>query len=173
MVYGIIKQHDGFINVYSEPGKGTTFRIYLPLINPEAVEDTMAAQETAPPARGMETVLVAEDDENLRKLSRIVLTEYGYTVIEAVDGEDAVKKFEENKDRIQLLLFDLIMPKMNGKEAFDEIRKIMPGMKVIFATGYAPDIVRQKASLEEGAHLIYKPLSPVKLLRKVRSVLNG
>ncbi len=172
VVYGIIKQHDGFINVYSEPGRGTTFRIYLPLIAPEAAEETMAPQEAAP-ARGMETVLVAEDDESLRKLSRSILAEYGYTVIEAVDGEDAVKKFEENKDRIQLLLFDLIMPKMNGKEAFDEIRKIMPGMKVIFATGYAPDIVRQKASLEEGAHLIYKPLSPVKLLRKVRSVLNG
>jgi len=105
-------------------------------------------------------------------LSRTVLTEYGYTVIEAVDGEEAVKKFVENKDRIQLLLFDLIMPKMNGKEAYDEIRKIKPDMKVIFASGYAPDLVRQKASLENGAHLVFKPISPMQLLRKVRSVLD-
>ena len=171
VVYGIIKQHDGFINVYSEPGKGTTFRIYLPLIAPETTEETAASQEEAP-VRGTETVLVAEDDEALRKLSRTVLTEYGYTVIEAVDGEEAVKKFVENKDRIQLLLFDLIMPKMNGKEAYDEIRKIKPDMKVIFASGYAPDLVRQKASLENGAHLVFKPISPMQLLRKVRSVLD-
>jgi len=97
VVYGIIKQHDGFINVYSEPGKGTTFRIYLPLIAPETTEETAAPQEEAP-VRGTETVLVAEDDEALRKLSRTVLMEYGYTVIEAVDGEEAVKKFVENKD---------------------------------------------------------------------------
>ncbi|MCX5717498.1 MAG: response regulator, partial [Nitrospirae bacterium] len=125
------------------------------------------------PARGTETVLVAEDDEALRKLSSIVLTQFGYTVIEAVNGEDAVRKFRDNKDTIDILLFDLIMPKMNGKEAYDEIRKIKPDIKVIFASGYAPDILRQKASLANDAHLVYKPVSPFELLRKVRSVLDG
>src|SRR5574340_481418 len=119
VVYGIIKQHEGYVNVYSEPGKGTTFRIYLPLIASEAREEGKAHKEE-PPARGTETILVAEDDESLRKLSSIVLTQFGYTVIEAVDGEDAVRQFMENKDRIQLLLFDLIMPKINGKEARSE-----------------------------------------------------
>ncbi len=118
-------------------------------------------------------MLLAEDDESLRKLSQTVLTEYGYTVIAAVDGEDAVKQFREHKDAIQLLLFDMIMPKMNGKEAYDEIRKMQPGIKIIFASGYAPDLVRQKALLEDSVHLIYKPMSPMALLRKVRSVLDG
>jgi len=172
VVYGIIKQHEGFINVYSEPGKGTTFRIYLPIVVSTAREETATRREEAP-ARGTETVLLAEDDGSLRKLSRTVLTEFGYAVIEAVDGEDAVRKFRENKDVIHILLFDLVMPKMNGKEAYGEIRKIQPDMKVIFSSGYAPDIVRQKASLEDGAHLIYKPMSPMALLRKLRSVLDG
>jgi CheY-like chemotaxis protein len=172
VVYGIIKQHDGFINVYSEPGRGTTFRIYSPLIATEAAEKTVTRLED-PPTRGTETVLLAEDDMNLRKLSRTVLTEYGYTVIEAVDGAEAVKKFMENKDTIQLLLFDLIMPKMNGKEASDEIKKIKPEMKVLFASGYDPDLLQQKELLGEGVHLVYKPITPMDLLRKVRSVLDG
>ncbi len=172
VVYGIIKQHDGFVNVYSEPGKGTTFRIYLPIIGSIAREETAARQEEAP-AWGAETVLLAEDDDSLRKLARTVLTQYGYKIIEAIDGEDAVSKFRENRDAIQLLLFDLIMPKMNGKEAYDEIRKIKPDMKVIFASGYALDIIRQKAALEDGVRLIYKPIAPMELLRTVRSVLDG
>lgn len=172
VVYGIIKQHDGFINVYSEPGKGTTFRIYLPLIRAAATEEAPIKKE-APAGRGAETILLAEDDDALRKLAVTVLTHYGYTVITAADGEDAVEKFRENADRIQLLLFDLIMPKMNGKEACDEIRKLRPDVKVIFASGYAPDMVQRKVKLENHATLIFKPVSPNELLNKVRSVLDG
>lgn len=173
IAYGIIKQHDGFINVYSEPGKGTTFRIYLPVIASAAREETEARPKKEAPSRATETVLVAEDNEALRKLSAQVLKQFGYTVIEAVDGEDAIRKFIENKESIQILLFDLVMPKMNGKEAYDEIRKIRPEMKVIYASGYAPDIVRQKASLDAGASMILKPVSPYELLRQVRSILDG
>ena len=171
-VYGIIKQHDGFINVYSEPGKGTTFRIYLPLIAAAATEETKA-REVGTPARGTETVLLAEDDEALRKLSSTVLVEYGYTVIEAVDGEDAVNKFMENEKTIKILVFDIIMPKMNGKEAYDKIQIIKPDMKVIFSSGYTPDIIRQKVMLEDSAPLLYKPVSPFDLLKKIREVLDS
>jgi two-component system NtrC family sensor kinase len=172
VTYGIIKQHDGYINVYSEPGTGTTFRIYLPLIEAATdAEDRPAEQEVAS-VSGTETILLAEDDEHVRNLTRSVLSEFGYTVIAAVDGADAVKKFSEDNATIDLLLFDLIMPKMNGKEAFDAIRKIRPGIKVIFTSGYAPETIQGKTSLADGTHLIAKPANPTALLRKVRSVLD-
>jgi PAS domain S-box-containing protein len=173
VTYGIIKQHDGYINVYSEPGEGATFRIYLPLIpRPDVGEEPPVLQEEAP-AGGTETILLAEDDEDVRVLTKRLLMEFGYAVIEAVDGEEAVSKFTENRAKIDLILTDLIMPKMNGKEAVDEIRKIHPGIKVIFSSGYAPDTIQQKAELTDGCHLIVKPVSPRELLRKVRSVLDG
>jgi PAS domain S-box-containing protein len=172
VVYAIIKQHDGFIDVYSEPGAGTTFKMYLPVIESAAREGSNAQKEEAP-GRGTETILLAEDDKSVRNIVKVWLAEFGYTVIEAIDGEDAVRKFTENKDNIHLLLFDLIMPKMNGKDAYDAVRKIKPGVKIVFASGYAPDILQQKASLEYGASLIFKPFSPFDLVRKVRSVLDG
>ena len=101
------------------------------------------------PARGSETILLAEDDEQVRNLVKTVLEEYGYTVIAAVDGEDAVNKYRENKDKIQLLLFDLIMPKRTGKEAYDEIRKIRPDIKILYSSGYAPDIIRQRSLVDD------------------------
>ncbi len=172
VVYGIIKQHDGHINVYSEPGHGTTFRIYLPLVEPDTGEEASRQREEAP-VRGTETILLAEDNELVRDLAKSVLTEFGYTVIEAVDGEDAIWKFREHADSIQLLLFDMVMPILSGKEASDEIRKMKPGIKTIFASGYAPDIVMQKLADEDDIQLISKPMSPTELLRKVRSVLDG
>ena len=171
VVYGIIKQHEGYINVYSEPGKGTTFRIYLPLISSEIIEEKKEAQVDYS-ERGTETILVAEDDESLRELTVSILQEFGYKVVVAVDGEDAVKKYMENKDRIQLLLFDIVMPKKTGKEAYDEIKGIKPDIRVIFLSGYAPDIIRQKGLLENNESVIYKPISPANLLKKVRNVLN-
>ncbi|MEW6108119.1 MAG: PAS domain S-box protein [Nitrospirota bacterium] len=174
IVYGIIKQHEGYVNIYSEPGRGTIFRIYLPLIKEELVEEKDADQQvSALSAGGTETILVAEDDETLRKLSRTVLQQFGYSVIDAVDGEDAVKKFIENKDEIKLLIFDVIMPKKNGNEAYEAIKKITPGIKVIFISGYTADIIIRKGILEKGLDFIVKPVSPVELLRKVREVLDS
>jgi PAS domain S-box-containing protein len=171
MVYGIIKQHEGFINVYSEPGKGTTFKIYLPLIKTEAMveQSIIAAEDTT---GGTETVLVAEDDATLRTLTLLVLEQMGYTVIIANDGEEAVTKFKENKDRIQLLLFDIIMPKKSGIEAYREIRKMNPDVHVLFASGYSPDYLRVKELIDEGVDIIYKPISPMNLLKKVKEALN-
>ena len=171
VVYGIVKQHDGFISARSEPGQGTTFSIYLPLLCETLQEDAAAIQDDALD-RGSETILLAEDDALVRNLMANVLTEAGYTVIESVDGGDAVQKFREHLDTIDLLLFDLVMPRMSGKAAYDQIAKERPGTKIIFASGYAPDLARQEASLGDGIHLVHKPVAPKELLRAVRRVLD-
>jgi CheY-like chemotaxis protein len=172
VVYGIIKQHEGFINVYSEPGSGTTFKIYLPVISSDSrLEETTHEKETL--ARGAETILLAEDDVSVRELVAIVLKQQGYTVIKAVDGKDAVKKFMENRETIQLLISDLIMPNMDGKAAYDEMKVWQPGLKAIFMSGYAHDIIRQTMSLDNAVALITKPITPYALLKKIRGLLDG
>jgi PAS domain S-box-containing protein len=170
MSYGIIKQHDGYINVYSERGKGTIFKIYLPLIMSTAEE---AMETEVPPIKGgTETVLVAEDDADVRELIKEVLDSFGYKVIEAQDGEDAVKVYNENKDKVQLLILDVIMPKKNGKDVYDEIRQIRPHIRAIFTSGYNEDVIHKKGILEGGLDFISKPISIDTLLRKVRDVLD-
>lgn len=122
IVHRIIEQHNGFINVYSEPGKGTTFKICLPISESEAKETETISLITPP--RGRETVLVAENNVEVREfIIKQVLEKFGYKVIEAVDGEDAVNKFMANKDRIQLLILDVVIPKKNGREACPSYRK--------------------------------------------------
>ena len=170
IAYGIIKQHEGFINVYSEPGRGTSFKIYLPLISAGVEEENKLVEEH--PRGGTETILLAEDDETIRTMTKAILEDFGYTVIAAVDGQDVVNKYKENKDRIKLLLFDIIMPKKTGKEAYDEIRAIQPDIKIVFQSGYAPDLVRQKLLLEDTMPVVFKPVTPMMLLKQVRSVLD-
>jgi CheY-like chemotaxis protein len=169
IVYGIIKQHNGYINVYSEHGKGTTFRIYLPLIESEAKRKK--PQIYANQKDGTETVLIAEDEEEVRNLMKMVLEGHGYKVIEAVDGADAVDKFKENMDNTHLLLFDVIMPNKSGKEAYDAINEIRPGIKAIFMSGYSRDIIQEDIS-RLGLHFISKPILPTELLKKVREALD-
>lgn len=170
IVYGIVKQHDGFINVYSEPGEGTIFRIYLPLSSRHHVDaDTI---EISRPLGGSETLLVAEDELEIRKLMRILLEESGYKVIEAENGREAFEKFKENSDDIKLLLLDVIMPYKNGKEVFEEARKIRPEVGAVFISGYTREIVHKKGLLEGEADLISKPFSAQQVLRKIREVLD-
>jgi PAS domain S-box-containing protein len=170
MVYGIVKQHNGYITVDSEPGKGTTFKIYLPLVRPPAEEKN--TKQPAAAARGTETVLLAEDDVAVRNLTRSVLEDFGYRVIEAADGEEAVRKFGENKGAVDLLVLDIIMPKKNGKEAYQEIRKIQPDIRALFTSGYTADIVHKKGILDTGLDFVLKPITPTEFLKKVREVLD-
>ena len=170
MVYGIIKQHNGYVNAYSELGKGTTFKIYLPVVELEVKEVETAIP--AAPVGGTETILLAEDDKEVRNLIKDILQRFGYKVIEAVDGEDTIKKFVDDKDKIQLLILDVIMPKKSGKEAYDEIKHIRPDVKALFTSGYASETIYKKGLFEEGIHLVSKPLSPKELLKKVREVLD-
>ncbi|GBE05823.1 blue-light-activated protein [bacterium BMS3Abin10] len=165
----IIRQHNGFIDVSSEHGKGTTIDIYLPLVE-QAVEEGAVAS-VGEPIGGTETILVAEDQANVRKSIKTVLEEFGYGVIEAVDGKDALEKFSRNRDRVQLVLLDVVMPGKNGKQAFAEIKKIRPDTKALFLSGYSLDDLHEKGIYEEGIKLLQKPVSPQDLLRKIREVL--
>lgn len=170
MTYGIIKQHNGFINVYSKVGKGTTFKIYLAVINAE-VEKTKPA-EVVSVRYGTETILVAEDDEALRKLAKTILENVGYNVIEAEDGEEAIDKFMHNKEKIQLLLLDLIMPKKNGREVYEALRETKPGIKALFLSGYTANLIHEKGILGKEFNFIMKPVGIHELLLKVREVLD-
>ncbi|HTZ18425.1 MAG TPA: ATP-binding protein, partial [Dissulfurispiraceae bacterium] len=173
IVYGIVKQHNGYIDCSSEPGKGTTFKIYLPVIEDQSYDFDLEAEVSATVRGGNETILVADDDESIRKLTRAILEKFGYTVIEAVDGADAVDKFSDNKDRIDLVLLDVIMPRKSGRQAFEEIRGIRTDIDIIFMSGYSEDIIQRKRIIGTGLPLIQKPVKPEQLLAKIREVLDA
>jgi CheY-like chemotaxis protein/two-component sensor histidine kinase len=170
MVYGLVNQHDGHITCYSEIGKGTIFKIYLPLIESETTKKE--SENHAILKGGTETILVAEDDAMVRQLVVEVLKTYGYTVIETKDGEEAISAFNDNKDTIKLLIIDAIMPKKNGKEVYTYVKALKSDIKNIFISGYDADIIHKKGFLEEGVNFISKPISPKDFIKKVREVLD-
>jgi len=170
IVYGIVKQHNGYILVYSEPGHGTSFKIYLPLIKPSL--EAAPSLATAPPRRGTETILLAEDDRDVRNLTRTVLEDFGYRIIAAVDGQDAIRKFREQAADIDLMLLDVIMPKIGGVEAYEAIKAIRPGIKVIFTSGYSAGAIPNSNFINDDLIYIPKPVSPIALLNKIREILD-
>lgn len=171
IVYGIIKQHSGYITVSSKPDKGTTFNIYLPAVKESS--RTQQAGFDVEMSGGNEMILLAEDNAEIRKVTTDILSFLGYTVIEGLDGEDAVQKFAEHQDRIALVIMDVVMPKKNGREVYEAIRKIRGDVKVLFMSGYNLDMVIDKGILDGRHDYIAKPILPKELLKKVRTMLDS
>jgi len=170
-IYGIVKQNGGFINFYSEEKIGTTFKIYLPRVEEEAVALEPPRLATLP--TGSETVLLVEDEEMVRHLARKILERQGYRVLEAKNGGEALMFCDTYHDRIDLLLTDVIMPSMNGKELHQRLCAILPKLKVLFMSGYTEDVIVTQGVLEAGTRFIYKPFTIETLAHKVREALDG
>jgi signal transduction histidine kinase/ActR/RegA family two-component response regulator len=170
--YGIVKQSGGAISIYSEPGRGTTVKIYLPTAGGKQAAEAI---EPAPAeaARGSETILVLEDELRVRKLICEVLAGRGYHVLEAVRGEEAIRKAAEHGGVIHLLLTDVVMPEMSGPQALEQVRLLHPGIKVLFMSGYTDEAMVHHGVLGSGVPFLQKPFLPDTLARKVREVLSS
>ncbi len=170
IVYGIVKQHNGYIDVDTRPNEGTTFKIYIPAIEPKSEEASM--QDLPSVIGGLETILLAEDEADTREIMSEVLRIEGYTVLEAIDGEDAIRIFRENKERVSLVLLDVRMPKKDGKEVYDEMKRIRPNIKSLFISGYTADVIDSDEFSESGLNFISKSSTPEEILGKIREVLD-
>jgi CheY-like chemotaxis protein len=170
-VYGIVKQSGGNIWVYSEPGKGTTFKIYLPRVD-EAPEELKEKAITGELLRGSETILVVEDEEDVRKLAVRILERQGYKVLEASEGLGAFLIVEEYENPIHLLVTDVVMPKISGRELVDRMAEVRPEIKVLYMSGYTDNAITHHGILEKGMNYLQKPFTMEGLARKVREVLD-
>jgi len=171
-VYGIVKQNDGVINVYSEPDKGTTFKIYLPRHGREAAVITAKDQENVPVSQG-ETVLIVEDETSLLELTRRFLDRLGCTVLEASTPARAMDLARDHKGKIHLLITDVVMPEMNGKDLAERLQALYPDLRVLFMSGYTANVIAHRAVLNEGVHFMQKPFFIRDLAVKVRKALDG
>lgn len=172
IIHGIIAQHNGFVDCSSVIDQGTIFSIYLPLCG-EREEPSARQDEIELELRGTETILLAEDDDMLLEITTNCLESSGYTVVQARDGAEAVALFEQHADDIDLVLLDAIMPKMTGKQAWNEISELRPGMKACFVSGYANEIISGKVAVDFNVPFISKPVMPRVLLQKVREILDA
>jgi PAS domain S-box-containing protein len=170
IVYGIVKQHGGYITIDSQRGLGTIFGIYLPLVDKQS--EAVSKEAKFVPEGGTETILVVEDDPAVRLLVQSVLKRFGYTVILAESGAEAIEIFESNWQQIDLALLDVIMPKMNGTQVCEKLRQRSSSLKVLFLSGYTADLIEGKGIAVNGVDIIMKPAKPVELARKVRELLD-
>ncbi|RJR31095.1 MAG: response regulator [Candidatus Latescibacterota bacterium] len=169
-VYGIVKQNNGSIDVKSKRGAGTTFTIYLPRTGEARQEPPAPAGEPTP---GVETVLVVEDEPAILKLAEKVLAQYGYKVLAAKAPDAALELVRDFSGRIDLLVTDVVMPGMNGRELRDEISRMKPGLKCLFMSGYTADVIAHQGLVEEGVNFLQKPFSVASLAKRVREALDG
>ena len=171
-VYGIVKQSDGYIWAYSEPGQGSTFKVYLPRVE-EEVEETKPKAPVAVSTRGNETVLVVEDEEPLRKLAREFLEANGYRALEAGCGEEALRLAEKFEGPIHLLMTDMVMPGMSGRELAERLGASRPETKVLYMSGYTDDAMVHLRGFHPGRLFLQKPFTLDTLARKLREVLQA
>jgi CheY-like chemotaxis protein len=172
MVYGIVKQNDGLINVYSEPGAGTTIRIYLPASSGAETGRSDAPAEAVPLGRG-EAVLVVEDEPAVRLLAVTMLQKLGYVAEEAATPEEALRMVRARAGGVRLLITDVVMPGMNGRELADRLRSEHPELKTLFMSGYTADVIAHRGILEQGVHFLQKPFSIKDLAERVHAALGG
>jgi len=170
-MYGAVKQNKGFINVYSKPGQGTTFRIYLPKYTAKSAS-VVEKEPDRPAERGRETVLLVEDEMAILEMTTIMLERLGYTVLAAGTPGEAVRLAQENIGCIDLLLTDVIMPEMNGRDLAKNLLSISPDIRRLFMSGYTANVIAHHGVLDEGVHFIQKPFSKKDLAAKIREVLG-
>jgi len=170
-VYGIVRQNDGFIYVASEPGKGTTFKIYLPRFEVETAED-LPDEVAGKPPTGTETILVVEDDEAILNLSKMILEKLGYTVLAAQTPVHAINLVQDHPGELHLLITDVVMPEMNGRALAEQLGAIRANLKCLYMSGYTADVIAHRGILEEGVDFIQKPFGSNDLATKVRQVLD-
>jgi CheY-like chemotaxis protein len=171
-VYGIVRQNNGFINVYSEPGKGTTFRIYLPRLESATAKETELA-ETRESRIGTETVLLVEDEKGVRAITARSLEQLGYSVLTAEAPDEAIRMVERHAGTIHMLITDVIMPGMSGRDLAIKLAETRPGMKTLYISGYTASVISQRGILEENVHFLPKPFTREALARKMRDVLDA
>jgi CheY-like chemotaxis protein len=169
-VYGIVKQNQGTIEAYSEPGRGTTMKIYFPRFLGEAVP---VEQEKKRPLSGSETVLIVEDEPQILLLAKRILEQYGYKTIGAGSPGEALLFLEKHRGPLHLLLTDVIMPTMTGPELKARVNALYPGIKTVFMSGYTAEVIAQRGLLDDGLAFVQKPFTVQDLVGKVRRVLDG